>query len=289
MHAGFVLPRIGEAKTYATSVKNRISKFRTNPELFQVLSDSVDRLGKQIKVVDSIVEKHPGAVPKDICALFNWTFQNVCSTLEGAISTMDKSLSKAFGPGGSSRIGSKMHKLKQFGRANEFHDELKALQSKIDISISLLHDLIGVLSTAVKAEENKAFFASKIGEVQSTLDEKQTIVAAKIDGVQSTLDEKQTIMAAKIDEVQSTLYCVAEKSQEVYTPEINAPAPSRTVRLDFGITSTPEGLLKRSVLYGESSEIVTAATGANGESSEIVHGGRRSYQGCVRGFLEWPE
>ncbi len=76
-------------------------------------------------------------------------------------------------------MGSKMHKLKQFGRANEFHNELKALQSKIDSSISLLHDLIGILSNAVKAEENKAFFASKIDEVQSTLDEKQTIVAAK--------------------------------------------------------------------------------------------------------------
>ncbi len=79
-------------------------------------------------------------------------------------------------------------------------------------------------------------------------------------------------MAAKIDGVQSTLYGMIENAQEVYIPANNTPAPSHTVRLDFGNASTPEGLLKKSVLCGESSEIVPAAAGAIN-----LH----------TGFLEW--
>ncbi len=142
-------------------------------------------------------------------------------------------------------------------RANEFSDELKALQSNIDSSIILLHHLIGVLSNGVKAEENKTFVASKIDGVQTTVEESRTIVTSKINEVQSTVgnlpsaqqvDENRTIITSKIDGVQSALCDMVENAQEVYTPVINAPAPSHTVRLDFGNASTPEGLLKKSVL-----------------------------------------
>ncbi len=237
--AGFLLSRIGEAQKHATSVKNRISKFRKNPGLFQVLSDSVDRLGERIKDVENIVKKYPGALPGDISGLFNGTFLNVCSTLEGAKSTMDKSLSRVFGPGASSRMRNKRLKGSQVMRANEFNDELKALKSNIDNSISLLHGLFGVLSNCVKAEENRAFVALKIDEVQMTVDENRTMLLS--------------IMA---------LRDMVDNAKEVYSPVINAPAPGHTVRLDFGNASTPEGLLKKSVLYGESSKNFTAAIGA---------------------------
>ncbi len=59
-------------------------------------------------------------------------------------------------------MDNKRRKVSQFIRANEFNDELKGLQSKIDNCIMLLHHLIGVLSNGVKAEENRAFFGSKI-------------------------------------------------------------------------------------------------------------------------------
>ncbi len=89
------------------------------------------------------------------------------------------------------------------------------------------------------------------------VDENQTILTFKMDGMQSKIDGVQS----KIDEMQSALCDMVENAQEVYVPAVNAPAPSHTVRLDFGNASTPEGLLKKSVLRSESSEIVSAATG----------------------------
>ncbi len=56
---------------------------------------------------------------------------------------MDKSVSGVFGGGASSGAESKRRKLSQFVRATEFNDKLKALQAKIDNSISLVHHLIG--------------------------------------------------------------------------------------------------------------------------------------------------
>ncbi len=69
--AGFLLSRIGDAQRHATSVKNRITKFRKNPELFQVLSDSVDRLGERIKDVENIVKEYPVHCRK-ISLWFQW-------------------------------------------------------------------------------------------------------------------------------------------------------------------------------------------------------------------------
>ncbi len=156
-------------------------------------------------------------------------------------------------------MGNKRRKVSQIMRANEFNDELKALQCKIENCIMLLHHLIGVLSNGMKAEENRTFFGSKIDGVQSVLDnlpnvqqvdENQTILRSKMDGVQSALgnmssamqvDENQAILTSKMDVMQSTLCDMVENAKEVYTPVINAPAPCHTVRLDFGNTSTPEG------------------------------------------------
>ncbi len=59
--AGFLLSRIGEAQKHITSLKNRFSKFRRNPALFQVLSDSVDRLGDRIVDVDNMFKKYQRA------------------------------------------------------------------------------------------------------------------------------------------------------------------------------------------------------------------------------------
>ncbi len=69
----------------------------------------------------------------------------------------------------------------------------------------------------------------------------------------------------------SKLGDVVDNAQEVYSPAISAPAPSHTDLLDFGNASTAEGLLKKSVLCPKSSA-VTAATGDNAESTEIVPG-----------------
>ncbi len=59
-------------------------------------------------------------------------------------------------------MGNKVRKLNQIERANEFNDQLKALQSKINNCIIQLYHLIEVLSNDVKAEENGAFVGSKI-------------------------------------------------------------------------------------------------------------------------------
>ncbi len=118
-----MLSHIGEAQKHATSLKNRMSKYLQNSELFQVLSDSIDRLGKRIKDVENIVKEHAGAMPKNISAFFNETFLNVCSTLEGAKSTTNKSISSVFAAGSSGRMGNKRHKVSQVVRANEFKGE----------------------------------------------------------------------------------------------------------------------------------------------------------------------
>ncbi len=155
---------------------------------------------------------------------------------------MDNSLSSAFAPESSSG----KRRRKQFTRANKFHDELKALQTKINNSVNHLQHLVGVLSSALMVEENRTCVTSRIDEVRLSLDEQQTITAARIDGVLSTLQ------------------AMAQNVREVFCPSFLAPVPSHTITLDFdakdeeGNPTTPEGWLKQSVL----SKVVTVATGS---------------------------
>ncbi len=107
-----------------------------------------------------------------------------------------------------------------------------ALQPEIQNGISLLHNLIVVLSNAMKAKKNRA---------------------------------------AKIYVAQFLLIGTVEIAQEIYTPVMNAHALSHTVQLDFGNTCNPEGSLKQLVLYRCFSKI-TVAIGGNGEASENVPG-----------------
>ncbi len=227
--------RIGDAQKHLTSLKNRISKFTENPKLYEGLKGSVDSLEAHIAHVEDICKRNPGTIPTEVSAPFENTLLNVCRTVQDVESALEKPLSSVFEPGASSAMGNVIPKGNQFRRANKFNDKLKAVQSRIDKEITQVAHLIGMLCSSLKVEE--------IGNT----------VTSELDGARST-----------IDEMQSALHKLAGNAQEGYCPSFFDPITSDTIELDFdskdegGKPTTPEGLLKQSVL----NEVVTAATGA---------------------------
>ncbi len=164
-----------------------------------------------IAYVADIFEKYPKAIPKEVSVPFEEALLNVCGTVQGVESALERSLTHVFEPGACSAMGKMKAKLNQFGRANEFSDKLKDLQAKINDGINHVHDLIGMLCNSLKVDEIKTYVSSKFDALQSALDNVATA---------QQVDKNHTILASKIGEVKSE---VGEVKSTVLKMTVNAP------------------------------------------------------------------
>ncbi len=242
---GFGLGLIGEVRHQIRSIKTRITMFQEGQQRFQTLTGKLDRLLRHIGDVERYLGTFQNSVPSDLATLFDGTMADVRDSVRDENATLPLSLAKAFDGGGSSAMGKLKPKARQLTRANALSEEMSSLETKIEYASNKLLHQASVLTDTLNSKETQTILGSKIG---SHRDETQACY---------------NTLLSKLDELQ-----VAESVQEVYRASFNGPAPSHSIILNFdsrddeGNPNTPEGLLKQSVLHGESSETVTAATGA---------------------------
>ncbi len=225
---------IVQARSILTSIENRIGNYRKGPETFQSLRDSVDRLKKNLGDVDTLIETFPSAMPSEISSTFDETIKTVRNTLKSANESMEGSFSIAFAGGSSCMCKVKSKALRTF-RSKKLNDSMNSVEAKITSASFLLLELTSIV---VNRHE---------------------------------LQEHQAIVLPMLENL-----AVIETSKDIFRPITNTPALTDVFKLDFdakdaaGRPTTPEAVLKLSVLSSDSSSSITAAAGVLKSAYSIV-------------------
>ncbi len=228
----FGLAIIAEARVLVTSISNRIGNYQAGPSTFRALNANIDRLARHILEVETLLQKFPEALPADISVVFNETFASVRQSLDESSATMEQSFSKVFAQSSSSWMEKLRSKALRVMRASALKNRMDSVESLIRDASTQLLQLTLALGNALKIHQQQAILIENLG---------------------NPVGERQVPV---------------EIGEEVYRPAASTPAPTHTVSLDFeakdehGNPTTPEGILKHSVMSSISSEVVTVAAGA---------------------------
>ncbi len=212
-----------------TSITSRIENYQAGPSTFRALNANIDRLARHISEVERLLHKFPDALPAETSIVFNETFAFVRQSLDESITTMEQSFSMAFAQGSSTAMKKLLSMTLRVVRATALKSKMDSVESLIKDASSQLLQLTLALVNALKIHEQQAILIENLG---------------------NPVRERQVPM---------------EIGEEVYRPATSTPAPTHTVSLDFeakdehGNYTTPEGILKHSILSSISSDIVTVA------------------------------
>ncbi len=143
---------IAEARNVAQSIVRRIENYRQGQKAFKTLRGHLAHLTQKIEEVNQLVRNFPGALPDNVCGLFNGTLECVRRSLFDLNETVEKDFSKAF----ATKTGSFLEYLKSKGyqvfRANALNNKMNTVETQLkDASNNLLH-LIVMLANALKID-----------------------------------------------------------------------------------------------------------------------------------------
>ncbi len=87
---------VAESRNIAQSIVRRIENYRQGRKVFKMLRSHLALLTERIEEVNRLVRKFPGALPDDVCGLFNGTLECARRSLSDLDETVPNEFAKAF-------------------------------------------------------------------------------------------------------------------------------------------------------------------------------------------------